>query len=303
VVATSPSAGEVGVARERSIAIRFDRLLRPASVLRQSIVVSPGLVDPSTNASPAGNYFFLPSWDPYERVATFRLQPGSRWYANTLHTVVVLPPAEPSSPTGIRAFDGAGLEQSSRFTFTASAAVSEPDVDDAAPVADWCHEEPGPPALPPVRGALTRCIGCHGGAAPQAGLDLSSAAAVARTARGVLSSQVVPMEHAGSTSETPLNFGQGMPRIAPGNPGNSYLLYKLLINPANYPAADDPAATDPYWERGLGALQAPSHDEIARLRDAFVWMEPMPPSGGLTAGQMRALVAWIALGAQVRDCP
>ena len=272
-------------------------------MLRQSLLVTPGRFDPQTGETPAGSFFFLPVWDPYERTATFHLRPRDRWIPDTLHTAVVLPPADPSDITGIRAFDGAPLEQRVIFSFTPSASLSDPDVDDAGPRVDWCDDVAGVAALPAARKAFAPCAGCHGPSDPAAGLDLSSPEAIRRTALRVLAAEVVPLEHAGVTAETPTDFGQGMARIDPGNPGNSYLVYKLLINRENYPQPGDPEASDPYWERGMGPLQAPSNDELGRLRDAFVWMEPMPLGGGLSVSLMRSLVTWIAQGAEVRDCP
>jgi hypothetical protein len=93
-----------------------------------------------------------------------------------------------------------------------------------------------------------------------------------------------------------------MARVDPGNPGNSYLIYKLLINRENYPGPGDPAAADDLWENGLPALQAPSDAEIERLREQFVWLEPMPLGSSLRVDQMRALVTWIAAGAELADC-
>jgi hypothetical protein len=78
-----------------------------------------------------------------------------------------------------------------------------------------------------------------------------------------------------------------MPLIDAGSPGNSYLLYKLLIAPA-------------YAESDLG----PAADELERLRASFVVGLPMPPAGGqpVPPDALVALSEWIAAGADAHAC-
>jgi hypothetical protein len=137
-------------------------------------------------------------------------------------------------------------------------------------------------------------------------------------------------------------FGQNMPYIDANSPGNSYLLYKLIIGglrftPAfdqNYydcnaidagllPGADTPACTSmapfptPPKIAAMGQVtpgpvdpwvpadqsQLASADEIARLR-LRIRGEPMPaPSGIFAHGDAVTLSAWIAEGAPSNDCP
>ncbi|MBI5536848.1 MAG: hypothetical protein HY898_29270 [Deltaproteobacteria bacterium] len=266
--------------------------------------MTPGLIDPTTGESAAGNYFYEPKYNPYERTATYQLEKGVRLNPGVLHTLVIYPPADEKDITGIRAFDGAPLEKKKTVSFMTSETVTDPshDVDDVWPVVDWCNETVGPPKLPAVRTVIGKCVGCHGGTNPMGRMDLSSPDAIRTSSIGVLAAEVVPLDHVGNTSQTPMIFGQGMPRIDPGNPGNSYLLYKLIINELNYPSPGDPAASDPFWERGLPPLEPPSNEEIQRLRDSFVWMDPMPVGGRLLADDMRALVVWIAQGAHMAQC-
>jgi hypothetical protein len=147
--------------------------------------------------------------------------------------------------------------------------------------------------------------GCHGpgaqsGASSLAmGLDLSSPSGLSATALGVTAHQTQVGEGAEQGETSPLRFGRAMPIIDPGNPGNSYLLYKVLIHPLNHPRPDGEL-----WP-ALGA-------ELERLRDAFVSGLPMPapsassspsglssddPDGTLSAAHARAIAAWIASGA------
>lgn len=305
--ASSPEAGQQNVGTELAVRLRFDRFLMPSTVLRQSVFVTPGLLDPVTGESPAGSYFFEPRYDPYDRVAIFGLQKGGRWNTEVVHTVVVLPPPEAGAVHGFRAFDGAPLDARQVVWFTTGAGPTDPanDVDDAPAKASWCDDVHAPVELVAVRKILGRCssVGCHGGGAPAAQMDLSDGQAVMRTARGVLAAETAPGEQMGKTAARPAVLGPGMPRIDPGSPGNSYLMYKLLINLDNYPSQGDPQAADPFWERGLPPLSAPSQDEIDRLRNAFVWLDPMPVGGKLSVTEMRTLVVWIAAGAVTADCP
>ena len=108
---------------------------------------------------------------------------------------------------------------------------------------------------------------------------------------------------------SPDRFGRAMPLIDPGNPGNSYLLYKLLANPLNHRRSSRGVLADPeggFEEPALGL-------EIDRLRDSVVVGLPMPattsadptslvnpeddPFGEASLGTMRLIQAWIANGA------
>jgi hypothetical protein len=90
-------------------------------------------------------------------------------------------------------------------------------------------------------------------------------------------------------------FGVGMPLVTPGNPGNSYLVYKLLAwgEPV---ASGSPSATA---ER----LHAPlSQDEAARLRGLVVGQAMPPDAPRLDFRDVANVSAWIAQGASL-DCP
>ena len=306
VTAFSPGA-EPGVGRDQAIRFRFDRFLRPTTVLRQSIYVTTGLLDPVTGESPAGGYHLEPRYDPYERMAVFALPPGGRWSPEMRHTVRLRPPADEGDVAGIRAFDGASLAEATTYTFETSGGVTDPshDVDDAWSRVDWCDEVAGPPRLPSVRKVLGVCAhaGCHGGAEPAADMGLGSVSVLREKVLGVAARGAPETSTSGEVVTRPTVFGEGMPRVDPGSPGNSYLIYKLLIHPLNHPAPGDPEALETSYQRGLPPLEAPEPAELERLRDAFVTLEPMPAKGWLKPSEMRALVIWIARGAELRECP
>ncbi len=134
------------------------------------------------------------------------------------------------------------------------------------------------------------------------GLDLSSPSGLEATAIDLTAHQTQAGQTATAADRTPLRFGRAMPLIDPGNPGNSYVLYKILANPLNH-------------LRPGGALDADLAAEIDRLRDGVVVGLPMPaqsakggpqsmaggvdddPEGRSAYERARILSTWIAYGA------
>ena len=106
----------------------------------------------------------------------------------------------------------------------------------------------------------------------------------------------------GAQASTPARFGDDMPRVDPGNAGNSYLVYKLLVNARNHPeSGEDEGVPDP-WLGGMSPAGPPSLDELSRLRSWFVRGDPMPIDGRLVPGEMRAIVRWVLQGAHMPAC-
>jgi hypothetical protein len=100
-----------------------------------------------------------------------------------------------------------------------------------------------------------------------------------------------------------------MPIVDPGNPGNSYLFYKLLREPRNFlpelDARSPDCASSHLVELPGGACPLPDEAERLRLAEWFVVGEPMPiqPESGsrsLLRSGLDAVHAWIASGA---ECP
>lgn len=153
--------------------------------------------------------------------------------------------------------------------------------------------------------------GCHAGGSPVTavpwgqgdaamGLDLSTAAAVQATAIGRAAHQTQTGERAALPETSPARFGRSMPIVAPADPGNSYLLYKLIAQPLNQSRADGP-------------IDADHAAALSRLRSWVVIGQPMPPDDGLLSSAVdpsggesweRLLLfeSWIAHGA-VTTCP
>jgi hypothetical protein len=152
--------------------------------------------------------------------------------------------------------------------------------------------------------------GCHSALDPEGladpsalamGLDLYTITSLVDTAIGVTAHQTQHGESGSSASSSGL-FGRAMPRIDPHNPGNSYLLYKLIANPLNHRRPD-------------GLLDASFFEELTRLRASFVTGLPMPasrtspiglvplasdPLGDESFTQLVLIETWIANGAVTR---
>lgn len=312
MLASSPAPGAFHVATEQPLRFRFDRLLRPTSVIRQSVDVTPGVYGPDGSGPAAGFVFFEPRYDPYDGVLTFQLPAGARWQPHTRYAVRLRPPSNERDITGIQAFDGAPLAQPVAFFFVTGTTVTDPsaDRDVSWPDVSYCLEDGvEPQGLPSVREVFaSSCAAahCHGEASGQSrpafGLDLSSAEGVRSTAIRVVARQTLTGESVGAPLANPLPVGDNVPRIDPGNAANSYVLLKMLVQPLSYADASEPSAAAESMAGELLSAEPPD-DEIARLRASFVRGQPMPPDRGLTAAQVRAVVAWIAAGARVDHCP
>jgi hypothetical protein len=273
-------ANDCGVPVDAPIEIRFDRYLLPKTASRQSITIFSGA---------EGNTIFLaPSYDVLERVVTYR-GPYGQLAAGVVYQVELPLPDEDKDGFGFRAFDGAGLKKGRvplTWSFRTSRAVAPASRPDPAPS---CDE-----ALKVFQGG--GCARCHTDHANAPfGLSLASAIGVRDTALGQPSHETSTWARPGDTLVDPARFGTGMPLIEPGDPGTSYLIYKLLENPANF-GPDGGCFTSHSVALPPGQCQVASRPERARLADWFVDGDPMPPgkealSGGID--DLKTLVRFI----------
>lgn len=121
-----------------SIHLKFDRYLLPASVSRQAICVraaSDPVVAPSDCTQ---GPFLSPVYDPVKREVILRLSGGDRLGQDTEYQITVLGPTDDIAP-GIRAFDGAPLEQARELVFTT--APTDPAGGPAAGDNELAYEE------------------------------------------------------------------------------------------------------------------------------------------------------------------
>lgn len=234
--------------------------------MRQSINVYAG--DPSN-----GIGLLRPEYDVVERVVVFRLtqflEPG------TLYTVELLS-ADSSTDWGFQAFDGAPLEAGGaplKFNFFTKRNR------------DWLPQLPVEPipscerVLEIFANAGCTAGGCHGGSVPSAGLRLDRPETFVDTAFNRVARQTEVGAAVGVPLEDPDRFGVQMPIIDPGQPANSYLLYKLLRGEfSHWLGPDDPGRCSSRYSVGLGPdCVPPTAAELTRLREWFVRGAPMPP--------------------------
>jgi len=311
-----------GTIVDDGIRIAFDRFLNPSTVNRQGI----GLRDLNGNApdSPIIDY------DPITRVVTIsNPNPGLTWLVPGQQYEVLFPIATAEAGSfGLRAIDGAPVDPSTQTIGFSVTAVSDRYVGThlegptGPPVIHFCSDVMpifAATNLSATKEGACGSAACHG--IPEnklytaSGLVLDTSDGIRNTAIGVPAEETTT----GALS-TPLApqavFSVGMPIIDPGNPGNSYLLYKLLK--ADNGAPDASGATVPYtacvpttppFDYGPGPGFA-SPDEAARLAELIPgrrmpWGDttaqhgPAPP---LTIDEMERIRLWILEGAQVDDC-
>ena len=303
---------DCGVATNATLTLRFDRFLNPASVNRQAIRVFTG--DPGE--SPAVP--FDVAYDPVERVVQFRMPSGYGFQPRALYQIELVV-AEAEGDYGIRAFDGAPLGGGDVPLHTSflTSRVTEALVEDSAPsCAEIVSEVLTHPRLGNCASSeCHRSVGNALGAAPEA-LWLDGRANLENTAINHVAHETELGDAAGVPLKHSPRFGVQMPIIDPKNPGNSYLLYKLLRKPANFEACPPDvtstvcaAPADKFFSGYSrlplpeGVSLEPSPEESERLREWFVRGEPMPyPRGqarSVSLQGLRAISAFIAAGA---DC-
>jgi hypothetical protein len=311
-----------------TIELRFDRYLLPATAVRQSLQLFTGAGELTV--------YLEPEYDVIERVLVYRLEAGEALEPGTLYQVQLISP-EREGDFGFRAYDGAPLGEGPvplRYSFVTERAVPpDPPPRDAVPDCDGILADLGR--------AGCRSSGCHGALEtdPPLGLSLDDERALALTAIDRVAHETAFGASPATPLEDPLRFGIQMPIIDPGNPANSYLLYKLLRKPENYREAGSCSEDIPEsrldFERQCRMLSAfeqaclhepcgtcysallvdgvclpPSPEEDVRLREWFVRGHPMPLDGDTGTGQpllrsatkltLRRLQRWIAAGA---PCP
>jgi hypothetical protein len=287
---TSESPEDCGVPRNAPVEIRFDRFLLPSTATRQSLRVLTRVPDLAV--------FLEARYDVVERVVSYSPY-GGLWESGALHTVEITLPTE-EFPDGFRAFDGAAVREEDGAThihFAFRTARGPAPARERTP-APTCVE-----ALDLFARSGCSDAQCHGGDRPAAGLLLDSAQGLADTAIRHVARETETGVVVGRPLRDPPVFGRQMPIIEPGTPSSSYLVYKLLANRANFRPADSVCRSDHSVAVEETCL-TPSEEETARLRDAFVQLEPMPPGGRALASvdDLRQIVAYIEAGAPLDDC-
>jgi hypothetical protein len=291
-----------------TIQIAFDRLLSPSSVTRQSFSLSDD----------SGNYLNpVITYDPVRRVVTLSTNSGGAWLTEGVTYNVSMGVAKASDSTGLtgpKAIDGATLTKAVTETFLA---VASTGAESEYRTIDLCND-----VLPLFQNDCSS-TNCHGtppgdGTYPREGLALDSPIGLANTAIGRVSQESNTGAQAGlGTAASAAPFGIDMPIIDPGNPGNSWLMYKLLLAPGSPALSPNPlscggTAVSPLPAPALNASTANpdaptvalSASEQSILNELILGEQmPYPPNAALAIDELERISAWIAQGAMVVQCP
>jgi hypothetical protein len=269
VVWKYPDNEAKGVPSPTTVRVQFDRFLAPDSAVRQAICIQACSVGPGAQCAGQCLGNLVPEYDPVDRVAVWKnvqVQPGIRY------NVRLLVPVTDDDATGVRSIDGAPLEKEYVFAFTAGDPTKtsladgglDPTLVEAEKVVaarsaiKFCSTSPYCPV--PTAGCttptpdksvlgpndhLTTCLapGCHSPnkiAGPSGGVLAltSTAGGIPAAVKQMVADGTVATESA--TGPDPLVarrspkdvFGQSMPVFDAHNPGNSFLLYKLILGMA-----------------------------------------------------------------------
>ena len=312
VLGTSVDPVTAEVPADGVIQISFDRYLLPSTITRQSYVVVDNM------NQPLGSLDLKTVYDPVARTVTIAgpQGPGVAWLTPGLEYKVVLlvPRDEASDLGGFRAIDRSPLENVVQVVFRAGAVSGVTTLD---PAVDFCAD------VLPIFQAKCAGGGCHG--PPASGSATRSAASLILTStdglRITAKGRVAQGSNTGGKSFTPAPegpiFGIDMALIQPGNPGSSWLMYKVEMAP--HPVIDAgqepsyactppegsppvPARAAPY--RPLAPVSSRATDgERERLGNFILGREmPYPNGQPLTFEQRELIRIWIANGAETREC-
>ncbi|MBX3190223.1 MAG: hypothetical protein KF819_24705 [Labilithrix sp.] len=243
------------------VQIAFDRYLNPITVNRQSVVIVDAANQPlAADQAPTVTY------DPVARTVTLG-PPKQPWLTEGQpYKVIFAIPEGDSDVGGLRAIDRATLwaGQPLSYAFFVGPPANRP-VD---PPVSFCRD------VLPIFYAKCNVPTCHGSSdRAAASLVLDTSAGVANTAlsRVAQGANTGPLSGAGTPPGVGRPFGVDMPLIEPGNPGSSWLLYKIELAalPAN-PAADPGyACTNGLLEPKVAQDFAPLAPQAQRGADAI----------------------------------
>jgi hypothetical protein len=288
------------------IELAFDRLLNPLSVTRQTFVLQDLF----------GNFLVpSPSYDPVARVVRLCMQSSAALSADQMYELTILTPATATGGgTGLLAIDGATLDPSVNpvieFPVVNGATYTGSDACTGATAVDFCSQ------VLPIFASKCGTSVCHGGDLPAAGLLMTTPQGIQATAIG----RVAQGSNTGNASQAAppgTVFGVDVPIISPSSPGNSWLMYKMLL--ADPPACSSTPGTScdagaPGVEANRYPLVTPpwspmSDDERTTLSNYVQGREmpyPADPSASLdsataplTWDELDTVSTWIQQGASI----
>lgn len=291
----------------------FDRYLLPATVTRQSFVLLDSSNQPLTADKAAGVVY-----DPVARTVTLT-RPSDNWLVEgQFYKLVLTLPDGDSDSSGVRAIDRAPLraDQTRDFAFVVGPKSTATTFD---PPVSFCRD------VLPIFTAKCNLPTCHGSG------DVAAASLVLDTSSGVSLTALNRIAQGSNTGGRSIDppapgriFGVDMPIIDPGNPGNSWLIYKIDLarppikpSPATYACTNglrEPATT-PFAFQVLAPNARPVADDRERsvLSDFILGREmPFPvsspggyPDEALTFEEREKVRLWIkglAPGASLPEC-
>jgi len=301
-----------------TIRIAFDRLLLPSTVTRQAVVLRDSSQNPFNP---------IVSYDPVGRMVTLSNPnpSGGAWLnVGQSYSITLAAPRgeDAGAAEGVRAIDRAPLDAVYQIGFSVIAGTGafEPEAKfcrDVFPIfqercsSSSCHASP--------KTIATSARFPDGLSKPAAGLLLETSLGVAATAVRRTAQAANTGPSASTPRESGRVFGIDMPLIDPGNPGNSFLVYKMLLTPR--PATPLPVSIRPKCTGETGTLPVSANvpdtgdmsaEERQRLGN-FVPGNPMPyPSftssgalvydSALSGEELQRVRSWIAQGAKVEEC-
>jgi len=321
-VGNSIDANNGVVPSDGVIQLAFDRYLLPSTVTRQSYVILD-----NTNR-PLESLALKTVYDPVARTVTILGSdgPGRPWLTPDQVYKLVLPiPKDPKSDLGgFRAIDRTPLHanQKLEIVFRAGPPTHQTQIE---PVVDFCAD------VFPLFFMKCSSPTCHGPSDSAASsLVLGSSEGVRLTARGRVAQGSNTAGRANTPETTPSLFGANMEIIKPGDPGSSWLVYKLELareRPASAgpkpelqctppPGAPSIPAPAPAFATLAPAQTSPDDIERAILSDHVLGPEmpyPYTPETyssarsayyytPLTFQERERIRIWIARGAEVREC-
>ena len=256
-------------------------------------------------------------YDPIARVITIS-PPNPDWLTvgQPYKLRFTLPPNDDIDDRGLRAIDRQTLDPKQQLEFGFFAAP--PAGQRSEKPVSFCGD-----VLPILTQKCTNGV-CHGsGGGAAAGLVLDSQAGIQLTAFGRVANSANTGAVSGNPSRPRGVFGIDMPLIAPGEPDNSWLLYKIELarEPAidagaesficnSRPEVDEIALPTPDPLRYQVRIRQPNDLERAILSDFVPGREmPYPPESILTPrrqalsfDERQRIRMWITQGAKLSDC-
>jgi hypothetical protein len=237
-----------------SIQIAVDRYLLPSTVNRQSVAIVDSAHQPlPPDLAPVVLY------DPIARTITLS-PPKLPWLTDGLsYTLLMGVPEGDADQGGIRAIDRSPLDpdQPREFGFLVGPKTNVP----FEPTVSFCRD------VLPIFAAKCGNSTCHGtGGHAAASLVLDTSAGVGATALN----RIAQGSNSGPLSTRPpagqRHFGIDMPIVDPGNPGNSWLVYKVELArpPTSTDQTDKFACTNGLTEPNVPFVFAPLVPEAQR---------------------------------------